>query len=108
MEKHIYSKEIGDIFTKYHDYSKATMNGEHGKTAMFWMKHIKMIVFTRSMIIGDLDSYISCLPQLSNYFFALNHPNYARWTVQYHNNLLSVPDTHPEVYAEFKKGWFSI
>ena len=112
IENHVYSKEIEDIFTNYHDVSKATLHGEHGKTAMFWMQYIEIIrlyrEFTRSMRIGDLDSYISCLPKLSNYFFALNHPNYARWTVQYHNNLLTVPETHPEVYAEFKKGWFSI
>ena len=56
IEQHIYSKELEDIFTKYHDYSKATMNGEHGKTAMSWMKYIEMIrlylEFTRSMRIG--------------------------------------------------------
>ena len=28
--------------------------------------------------------------------------------MQYHNNLLKVPETHPEVYNEFKKGLFAI
>ena len=28
--------------------------------------------------------------------------------MQYHNNLLRVPETHPQVYDEFKKGWFAI
>ena len=26
-------------------------------------------------------------------FFALNHPNYARWTVKYHNSLLTLEET---------------
>ena len=41
-------------------------------------------------------------------FFAFNQPNYARWLVKYHNNLLVAPDTHPEVCQEFKKGMFGI
>ena len=36
-------------------------------------------------------------PALS-YFFALNHQNYSRWTVKYHDNLLKLEETHPEVY----------
>lgn len=27
-------------------------------------------------------------------FFAFNHPNYARWLVRYHDNLISIQDTH--------------
>ena len=64
--------------------------------------------FRRSVRVGDLNLYISCLPKLWNYFFALNHPNYARWTVQYYNNLILVPEAHPEAHSEFKRGFFSI
>ena len=64
--------------------------------------------FTRSVRVGDIGAYIGCLPKISDYFFALNHPNYARWTVQYHNNLLRLEETHPEVYEEFQRGLFSI
>ena len=78
----------------------------------FWFNYIKMIhlyhEYSRSIRVGDLDAYINCLPKIANYFFALNHPNYSRWTVKYHDNLLRMPETHPEVYAEFKKGGFSI
>ena len=112
IENQVFSKRIEEILSNFHKFSKATLHGAHGKTAMFWMQCIEMIhlyrEFTRSMRVDDLESYISYLPKLTNYFFALNHPNYARWTVQYHNNLLAVLETHPEVYDEFKKGWFSI
>ena len=77
---------------------------------MFWMQYVEMMhlyrEFTRSIRVGDIDAYIECLPKLSNYFFTLNHSNYSRWTVQYHNNLLLLEKTHPEVYAEFKKDLF--
>ena len=29
-----------------------------------------------------------------------NHPNYARWIVRYHDNLLKLQETHPEVYDD--------
>ena len=57
---------------------------------------------------GDLDSHIICLAKAINYFYVLNHPNYARWTVRYHDNLLKLQETHPEIYDEFKAGWFGI
>ena len=42
--------------------------------------------FTRSVRTGDLDLYISCLPEITNIFFAMNHLNYARWLVKYYDS----------------------
>ena len=64
--------------------------------------------FTRSIRMGDLEVFISCLPKLINIFFALNHPNYARWLVKYYDFVLQLNETHPEVYNEFKQGSFAI
>ena len=64
--------------------------------------------FARSIRTGDIDLYIYCLPRITNYFFCLNHPNYAKWLVLFHDNLLKLNETHPEVHKEFKKGCFSL
>ena len=64
--------------------------------------------FVRSIRLGDLDLYIYGLPRITNYFFTFNHPNYARWLVRYHDNLLKLSETHKDVYDEFKKGFFGI
>ena len=78
----------------------------------FGWDYIQMIrlyhEFTRSLRTGDLELYIQCLPKITNYFFSLNHPNYARWLVRYEDNLLKLKESHPEVYAEFKEGCFSL
>ena len=58
--------------------------------------------------LGDLELYIYGLPRITNYFFTFNHPNYARWLVRYHDNLLKLSETHKDVYDEFKKACFSI
>lgn len=108
----VYSKEMEDIFTKYTSYCDDTRKGEHGKTAKYWIEYISMIHlyhdFSRSIRVGDLELYIDTLPKIANFFFALNHPNYARWAVRYHENLFNPPETHPEVYEDFKKGWFGV
>ena len=111
-EGYTYSKELEEIMTKYLRYTERTRAGELGKTANYWIQYVSMIHtyhdFSRSIRTGDLDLYISCLQKVTNYFFALNHPNYARWTVRYHDNLLKLQETHPEIYDEFKAGWFGI
>ena len=52
--------------------------------------------FTQSIRMGDLETFISCLPKITNIFFALNHPNYARWLVKYYDSVLKLNETNPE------------
>ena len=107
-----FSREINEIFERYDKFTQDTENGLHGKTAKFWIQYLYQIHlyhnFTRSVRSGDLDLYLSCLPEITNLFFALNHMNYARWLVRYYDSLIKLPETHPEVNADFKKGWFGI
>ena len=60
--------------------------------------------FIRSIRVGNIELYTYCLPKIGNLFFAFNHPNYARWLVRYHNNILKLRKTHPIIY----EGWFSL
>ena len=63
---------------------------------------------SRSLLKGDLHGYISCLPKFTKMFFDLNHPNYARWTVKYHNSLHTLEGKHPDNFREYQDGMFSI
>ena len=65
-------------------------------------------IFSRSIRTGDLEMFIAILLVITNYFFSLNHPNYARWSVKYHDNLVKLQETHEDVYNDFRKGWFGI
>ena len=89
-----------------------TVNENHGKTVEFWMKYINIIhdyhMLVRSIQTGDFEMFVSILPTITNYLFALSQQNYARWMVKYHENLLKLPQTHPAVYEDFKKGLFGI
>ena len=106
------TKEFDELTKEYFLYVSATINGEKGKTAEFWMKYVQPIhVYhknSRSLREGNLHGYISCLTKFTNMFFALNHLNYARWTVKYYNNLLTLEETHPETFREYQDSMFSI
>ena len=112
LERYQASSEFREIIDGYKTYAKKTEDGEHGKTAQYWYGYIRMVQlyhdYTRSIREGDFQLYIYCLPKLSDYFFGFNHINYAKWLVRFHDNLLKLNDTHPEVYNEFTKGCFGI
>ena len=103
---------VDEILKRYEAFSVDTRRGKHGKTAQYWMCYIEMIhlyhVFIRSIRNGDLYLYIYCLPKLAAFFFAFHHQNYARWLIIYHDNLLKLHETHPQVFKEFKNGCFSL
>ena len=108
----VYSKELEEVFSGFYKFFQDTKEGKLGKTVQFWTSYINFIHlyhhFTRSIRMGDLEVFISCPPKLTNIFFALNHPSYARWLVKHYDSVLKLNETHPEVYREFKQGWFAI
>ena len=77
----------------------------------FWIQHVYLIHlyrnFTRSAMTGDLGFYVSCLPEIFNIFFAMNHLIYAILLVKYYDSLTK-PDTHLLVYSDFQNSWFGI
>ncbi|XP_057306368.1 uncharacterized protein LOC130644684 [Hydractinia symbiolongicarpus] len=111
-EGHEVSKEVNNVLREYSQFRQDTEKGNHGATAQYWMGYVEMIRlyhdFSRSLRDGNFDLYVCCLPKVANYFFSMNHPNYARWIVRYHDNLLKLKDSHPEVYTEFQRGLFSL
>ena len=106
------NQDVRMIMDLCHLYSDKTRKGLHGMTSEFWIKYVDMIhlyhAFSRSRRIGDFQLFLARIPDLTNFFFALNHHNYARWMVRYYHNLVVLPNSHPEVYEEFKSGLFSI
>ena len=104
--------KITDLYYVYQDFSNETKSGKHGLTAQFWMQYMHMIELyhqlSRSIREGDFELYIHTLPKISSYFFVFNQPNHARWMTIYHNNLLRLSRTHPEVYNDYKKGGFGV
>ena len=68
---------------------------------------IEILVFVRSVREGNSLLYVQSLRNLLNCFFALDHTNYARWLTIHVFDLISLPTTHPDVYQQMLKRFFS-
>jgi len=83
--------------------------GKHGATAQYWMVYIDLVqlylLFSRT---NDLELYIHCLGRMCSIFFATSRPNYSRWMVRYHLNLLNIDITHPGIRETLKNGGLSV
>ena len=79
-------KVFEEVFSGFYKFFLELNEGKLDKTAPFWTSYISFMHlyhdFTRTIKMGDLEVFISCIPKLTNIFFALNHPNYERWLVK--------------------------
>lgn len=100
------------IIKKYEQYSMKTFNGEHGKTAQYYMIYMHLInhylLLNTSIRTNDFELFKFVLPKITNLFFVFNQPNYARWLVLYHNKLCRVEETHPGLKIQLERGSFGI
>ena len=77
--------------------------------AHYWslVIQIEILVFVHSIRESNFHLYVQSLRNLLNWFFALDHTNYARWLTIHVFDLISLPATHPDVYQQMLKGFFS-
>lgn len=96
------------LFEEYEKYKEETLEGVHGKTPQYYMLYVKFVDFflmlNFSIRTGDFEMFRYVLPKITNLFFIFNQQNYSRYLVKYHDNLLNVEHTHPDVFVELKKG----
>ena len=66
------------------------------------------MIFTRACRTNDVELFIYALQLMIPVYFAGSRPNYARWLVRYHLNLINSEDTHPGIRAMLEAGALSI
>ncbi|GFW32110.1 uncharacterized protein TNCV_2601361 [Trichonephila clavipes] len=100
------------VLSAYQKFVEETRQGEHGKTAQFYLIYIQVvnyyITLSRSIRMGDFEMFKYVIPKITKLFFAVNQPNYARWCVKYLDNLNKVDETHPGLKNDFMNGCFEI
>ena len=86
----VYSKEADEILDRYGKFCQETENEAHGKTGASWMNILYISIITLHVVSGlvILSCKFVCLPEITNFFFAFNHVNYARWLVNYYDTFL--------------------
>ena len=51
---------------------------------------------------------IEAKKRMTALLFTFNHQNYSCWLAVYHDKLLKLKDSHPDIHEEFKNGCFSL
>ena len=69
---------------------------------------LTVLAFVRSIREANFQLYIDALTKLVPWFFTLDHHNYSRWLPVHLNDMVSLPERHPQVYAEFLRGNFTV
>ena len=100
------------LFDKYTEYTLATLNGEQGPTAQFYMQHVQRVnlylIIDRAIRESDVDLFTWALTQAIDIFFGCNRQNYARWMSKYQLDLMNITITHPGLKELLVEGLFSI
>ena len=62
----------------------------------------------RSIQTSNFELYLDSIFKMTDLFFALNQPNYARWSVIYLSNYIRLKQENLHLVTEFRRGAFGI
>ena len=75
------NEACASLLERYSTYCEKTRQGDHGKTAMFWMIYVDLVhyylLLDRAYRTNDVDLYIFALSKICPIFFITHRPNYA-------------------------------
>lgn len=76
---------LKNILDRYENFLHDNIEGKYGSTAAYWACYVYLInrvhrTLQRAVRTNDVDLYIRVLVCVNEVFFALNRPNYARWS----------------------------
>ena len=108
-KKKFMAEGTNELIEKYGEFTQEARNGNHGKTAKYWMGYVDIFhlyrEFWRSMRIGDQNLYIYFIQQINVFFFTFNHQNYSRWLTLNNGDLLTFKKSYPGIYEEFNNDY---
>lgn len=103
---------LNRILNRYKEFCRQTLIGEQGKTAQFYYQYCQLINlflrFSRSIRTSNLELYMDSIYNMADFFFVLNQPNYARWSLLYLSNLIELYNINSPLVDEFRRGAFGI
>ena len=69
---------------------------------------LTILMFVRSICLGDFGLYTSSIQKLLPWFFVLDHSNYAHWLSVHLCDMMLLQKTHPDIATHFYKSMFVV
>ena len=76
---------------------QASMSGKREEKMRVHFNTLIILIFLRSLRKGNFDLYKDSLAMLIPWFFALDHPNYARWLPIHVRDMMALDRIAPSV-----------
>ena len=102
-----------DILHRYHtlvNNFKEGLSTDQDNLASFWLSFMEMVDILLNTIYatrtGDWCLLLECIRDISEYAFAYDNHNYARYLTPFLAEMLSLEETFPGIYKEFMNGNF--
>ena len=96
----------------YKEFCKNTLMGEHLKTTQYYFQYCQFINlflrFSRSIRHSNFELYLDSIFNISDLFFSLIQPNYARWSLMYFSNLIRLRVEASPLPSKFNHRAFGI
>ena len=67
-----------------------------------------LLIFLRSIRQANFSLHVDSIAKMLQWFFALNHHNYARWLSVHLLDMRALPQTAPDVARRFDDGFFTV
>ena len=100
------------LLERYDEYCGCTWQGEHGKTAMFWMTYIDLVkiylLLDRACRTNDVYLYIYALGQMLSVFFTTHRPQLCQMDDTLPSEPYKYEHSHPGIRPIFEGGALSI
>ena len=82
----------------------ADMKQNGSDIAKFWLTYLELCELLPDLInatrTGNSELYVACIEALLPWTFSYDRQNYARYLVQYLNDMRALPTVMPEVYDD--------
>eukprot|EP00058_Branchiostoma_floridae_P000977 XP_002586465.1 hypothetical protein BRAFLDRAFT_106667 [Branchiostoma floridae] len=89
-----------------------TLRSESSRLTQYWMSYIDLVEILLGLLRatreGDWLLHQVSIRQLIPWCFAYDRVNYARYLSYYYAQMSQLQSQHPDVYAEFMRGHFSV
>ena len=92
-------------------WESLAQKSETSTMTLYWKNilamQIHILIFICALRESNFELYVVSLKSLIKWFFALDHYNYACWLSVHLFDLLSLENSLPDIYQNFKDGHFS-
>ena len=96
------------LYGAYSDFCKQ----DRGPMSVFWTSYIDMVSlfrrFIRASRQADWNLHLQCVRELLPWLFAYDRTNYCRYLSAYWCEMVLLPSTHPDAYAQMERGELTV